>query len=153
METKKENIYHVIAREVKEYLFNDEASIEAIADVLRSLYSTSDINKRNKVNREYNIDAKCLFTDIDTAIKYLNELKRRGYTSIEEKWSGYEDNYFVAIMEEEENEDEYYRRLADEVGKRFRYLENKGVNAMKAFTKKRIKEMEEEIKRLKESLY
>lgn len=149
METKKENIYHVIAREVKEYLFNDEASIEAIADALRYLDTTWSITKRYKVNREYNIDAKSLFTDIDTAIEYLNELKRRGYTSIEEKWSGYEDNYFVAIMEEEESDDEYYRRLADEVWKRFKDLENK----KKAFTKKRIKEMEEEIKRLKETLY
>lgn len=63
---------------------------------------------------ESNIDDDKLFAaNIDDSIKYLKELKEAGWTRIEEEWSGYETNYFVACKYIKEPEDAYKSRITD----------------------------------------
>lgn len=61
---------------------------------------------------EGNIDYDKLFAaNIDDSIKYLKELKEAGWTRIDEEWSGYEHNYFVACKYVKEPKDAYKERL------------------------------------------
>lgn len=63
---------------------------------------------------EITIDSDKLFAaNIDDSIKYLKELKEAGWTRIEEEWSGYETNYFVACKYIKEPEDAYKSRITD----------------------------------------
>lgn len=73
--------------------------------------------ERKIVEHTETIDSTKLFCKIDDAVEYLKSLKSNGYTEIEERWSGYEDNYFVAIKMETETDYEYYRRFAKEVNR------------------------------------
>lgn len=72
---------------------------------------------RHKVVHEFTLEKNYLVNDtIDNIIEYLKDLKEKGYDSIGEEWSGYEDNYFVAYKHgDEETDEEYYKRLAQEV--------------------------------------
>lgn len=59
------------------------------------------------------IDSDKLFAlTIDESIKYLQEIKSKGYTQIEEKWCGYDDNYFVASRYTIEPEEKYEHRIS-----------------------------------------
>lgn len=61
---------------------------------------------------EITIDSDKLFSkNIDDTIDYLLELKKDGWTGIDEEWSGYEDNYFVACKYIKEPDDAYKDRI------------------------------------------
>ena len=65
---------------------------------------------------ESNIDDDKLFTaNINDSIKYRKELKEAGWARIDEEWSGYKTNYFVACKYVEEPDDAYKPRIADVV--------------------------------------
>lgn len=88
--------------------------------------------------------------DIDKIQLFLKDLKNEGYSEIKEKWSDYDDNYFVAIKYECEVDDEYYGRLQKELTPYLRAIEyNKSRIVEK---KKRIEELEKEIEKLKKEI-
>lgn len=68
-----------------------------------------------QVEHSKEISEEDLFGDIDAAIKLLQGLKNSGYTSIEQKWHGYEDNGFYAYKTELEYREEYELRLYKEI--------------------------------------
>ena len=93
---------------------------------------------------EITIDSDKLFSvNIDDSINYLLELKKDGWTGIDEKWSGYEDNYFVACKYIKEPEDAYKERLENLI---------KGYIPDILVEEKKIKEKEEMIEKLKKEL-
>ena len=81
---------------------------------------------RHKIVHEFTLEKNYLVNDtIDNIIEYLKDLKEKGYDSIGEEWSGYEDNYFVAYKhDDEETDEEYYKRLAHEVDNLYIELRN-----------------------------
>lgn len=90
------------------------------------------------------IDSDKLFlVNIDNTINYLLELKNDGWTGIDEKWSGYEDNYFVAYKYIKEPEDAYKFRLENFIKDYIPDIIAK---------EEKIKEKEEMIKKLKKEL-
>lgn len=95
---------------------------EAITNIIKR---DASIFERMYKKREYDIDEKMLFTDIDSVIKFLNSLKKDGYTNIEQKWSGYEDNYFVATKIEKETDEEMYERFCHEIEEEIEEIEKK----------------------------
>lgn len=70
-----------------------------------------ELDAKHKDNLVINSD-KLFAPTIDKSIKYLQELKNEGYTQIEEKWSGYEDNYFVASRYIMESKNDYKYRIS-----------------------------------------
>jgi hypothetical protein len=99
------------------------------------------------VKRTKEISKEDLFGDIDNVISFLKSLKKDGYNEIDEKWSGYEDNYFQAEKYTKETDEEFYSRIAYKVSETADYLKEK--KEKKAEKERRIKELEEEIRKLK----
>lgn len=114
---------------------------EAIQSI--SIHNKS-LLERAIVNHPLGIEEKKLFdVDIDVLIKYLTNLKEMGYTSISQRWSGYEDNYFEADKFGQETDDEYISRLYDIIIEEIYALKEKEEEARKD---------QEEIKRLEKRL-
>lgn len=135
MATLKENVF--------EYYYGDDEYFDEAFDGVMKTAPT----KRMVVPQTCYIEKKDLFGNIDNVIEYLKSLKSQGYVEIEEKWSGYEDNYFVAIKYEEETDNEYYGRLG-----RLTSDYSKGIATREEEKKrknKRIKELKEELRKLK----
>lgn len=67
------------------------------------------------VTRELDVDTNRLFGDsLGDTVAYLNEVKAQHpdkLLSLEEKWHGYEDNYFVFSYEELETDQEVADRM------------------------------------------
>lgn len=133
---------------IKEWIADDEVLYvdEAIARIEKR---DANALKRIKANHSKELDRDVLFNSIDNMIKLLQSLKAEGYTSVSQEWSGYEDNYFIADKYEMETDDEAARRLCMiindeimEIQREEELIENK---------KKRIKELEDELKKLKAS--
>ena len=133
---------------IREWIADDEVLYvdEAIARI-----ENRDANalKRIEVKHSKELDRYVLFNSIDNMIKLLQSLKAEGYTSVSQEWSGYEGNYFIADKYEMETDDEAAGRLCVsiyneimEIQREKELIENK---------KKRIKELESELKRLKAS--
>lgn len=128
---------------VRDYYCGEEEYFDEAFDYVMKTARTFRI----KVEHTCDIDNDDLFDGIDKVIEYLKGLKSKGYTRIEERWSGYEDNYFVAIKNEEEDDNEYYRRLAKLTDSASNVIEER--ESEKAEKEKRIKELEAELKKLK----
>lgn len=133
---------------IKEWIADDEIKYvdEAIARIEKRDANTL---KRIKANHSKELSKNILFDSIDNMIKLLQSLKAEGYTSVSQEWSGYEDNYFIADKYEMETDDEAAQRLCMiindeimEIQREEELIENK---------KKRIKELEDELKKLKAS--
>lgn len=105
--------------------------------------------KRKLVQRTFEIERDKLFGVIDNVVPFLMSLKEKGYVSIEERWSGYENNYFVAVKNGIENDEEYCERLAKMVNTVSKQIEER--EKKKGEKEKRIKELEFELRKLKET--
>lgn len=126
-----------LGKDKEKYL---EKAIESIHD--KSLF------EREIVNHPLEIEEKELFNDdIEKTIKFLTDLKEKGYTSISQYWSGYEDNYFRADKYELETDDEYTTRLYHIVNKEIDSLIEKEEEARK--DQEEIKKLEARIRQLK----
>ena len=69
--------------------------------------------REEKYREEYDIDSDKLFSEnIDDSINYLLDLKKDGWAGIAEKWSGYENNYFIAYRYIREPNDVYIERIS-----------------------------------------
>ena len=94
--------------------------------------------------KEIIIDSDKLFlVNIDNTINYLLELKNDGWDGIDEKWSGYEDNYFVAYKYIKEPDDVYKHRIEKLISDCIPDILEE---------EKKIKEKEEMIEKLKKEL-
>ena len=111
------------------------------------MQSNAKEQERKIVEHCLGIDKDDLFDNIDTTILFLKELKEKGFTRIEERWSGYEDNYLVAIKMEQEDDDEYSDRIALTIQEIICKEEIKVDNERKK--QKQIKELEKKIQELK----
>lgn len=138
MRTIKENVNDYYGGE-------DEFFNEAFVSVINTAPT-----KRQIVEHTCDIDKHDLFGNIDGVIEYLKSLKTQGYTIVEERWSGYENNYFVGIKKEEETDEEYYKRLGEMVTEYSEEIAKREEEEMKK--KKRIKELEEELRKIRNSL-
>ena len=141
-EELKENMATLKENVLEYYSGDDEYFDEAFDGVMKTAPS-----KRMTVPHTCDIEKKDLFCNIDNVIEYLKSLKSQGYVEIEEKWSGYEDNYFVAIKYEEETDNEYYRRLGELTSDYSEDIADR--EEEKKRKNKRIKELEEELRKLK----
>lgn len=91
----------------------DETSADDIEKALQRIeHSTNacELN-RKRMERVINVNEDKLFdVPIEDAINYLKTLN--GKHILEQRWSGYEDNYFVAVYDDAENDDEYVYRIS-----------------------------------------
>lgn len=71
----------------------------------------TDALARRKVWHSTYVDENFIFSGIDSVIHYLQELKKEGYTCLEEEWCEYESYDIKASKYEDETDDEYYTRL------------------------------------------
>lgn len=85
---------------------------EDVRSTFKELCKTDNLSRR-KVWHSLYIEPELIFSGIDSVIYYLQELKKEGYTCLEEKWDGYSSFHINASKYEEENDDEYYSRLID----------------------------------------
>lgn len=111
-----------------------EISKELYKKIRNWVYASDDFNLINEVwtkllnNKKINLerimvekesdclDEEKLFANtIDETLAYINSLKKEGWTSIKERWSGYENNYFVACKTVLENNDDYAERVGREI--------------------------------------
>ena len=128
------------------YDWCQETSYEYIAKTLRKI----NMNKLDTVH-EITISKNNLFGDIDKMICYLKQLKENGFDTIEEEWSGYETNYFVALKHHDiETDEEYYRRLAKEVD--YIILKEQEESRRREKTLNEINDLKEKIKQLEDEL-
>ena len=132
-----------IKEQVKDYYCGED---EFFNEAFDSFIKTAP-TKRQVVKHTCHIKSDDLFGNIDKVIKYLESLKSQGYVEIEERWSGYEDNYFVGIKNEEETDEEYYGRLGEIVSEYSMCIKKR--EEEKTRKNKRIKELEDELRKLK----
>ncbi|MBQ8709393.1 MAG: hypothetical protein IJ550_02260 [Bacteroidaceae bacterium] len=139
-----------LAKKVKDYYCSmDDRGDKYIEKALVALSKSEnhDAILRAKTKHTKDIDEDKLLGGIENAIAYLTSLKGEGYACIEQRWSGYEDNYFVAVKVEDETDGEYYRRLADAITLHVeQFLKKEDEENAK---KKRIQELEKELRQLK----
>lgn len=116
--TNEEKTY--IAGLVKNYVCSCcGCNYDHILKALDRIEKTGAYKEFFKRGKEYKdeagIDDDRLFArnGIDDSIKYLNELKEAGWTHIEERWTGYETNFFVAYKYVNEPDYIYKSRIAD----------------------------------------
>ena len=132
-----------IKERVKNYYWGED---EFFDESFNSCIKTTSA-KREMVEHTCDVEKDDLFGNIDSVIEYLKSLKLQGYVEIDERWSGYEDNYFVGVKNEEETDDEYYSRLGKIVSKYSMDIRKR--KEEEARKNKRIKELEEELYKLK----
>lgn len=87
----------------------DKEDHEVVLEILKGLDTFTMSVK--KVQHSIEIDREKLFGNIDDTIKLLEQLKKDGFTGIEENWIGYETNEFCAYKIEDETENELEQRL------------------------------------------
>ncbi len=148
-----------------------EISKELYKKIRNWVYASDDFNLINEVwtkllnDKKINLErimvekeSDCLDEDklfantIDETLAYINSLKKKGWTSIEERWSGYENNYFVACKAVLEDDNDYAERIGrkilnEEVRKEvLRREENERKKKEVKRLKDKIKEIEKSIK-------
>lgn len=105
-----------ITKEIRQWVKNTDWHYPGLGKECTEefLQSDTDEHERQIVEHTFELDEEEFFdVSIDETIAYLNVLKAKGYEHIEQRWSGYESNYFVACKWEAENDDEYAQRIAD----------------------------------------
>lgn len=107
-------------------------------------------DKRQIVEHADDVEKERLFNNIDDVIAYLQSLKSQGYTNLDERWSGYEDNYIVACKNEIETNEDFFKRICKEahiLAETYSNEESKK-KKIQAEIKKKQKEIEELKKKL-----
>ena len=127
-------------------LIKEELCDTSISDIDKALSRIAKNNSselvRLRVNRDEEIKESKLFdVSINDAIKYLKTFD--GNLILEQRWSGYEDNYFVATKADVENNEEYVYRLSRVIAREL----NKMRKEEKELARKR-----EELSRLKSEI-
>lgn len=136
--TKNEILSEILQR----WCYGNE---EYIKSAYKELCKTDALTRRKVWHSTY-VDKDFIFSNIDSVIDYLQELKKEGYTCLEETWTGYESYDIEASKYEYEDDSEYYKRLKNHLYSIIKArinieTQNKGKAA-------RIAELKAEIKRL-----
>ena len=97
--------------DIVRYEFEDWGYSEHVLKRVIETLKKNEADKRQIAKHVEHIDKEKLFNNIDNVIAYLQTLKSQGYTNLEERWSGYEDNYIVAWKNEFETNEEFYKRI------------------------------------------
>lgn len=86
---------------------------DTVASVIDRTLSDDDYNAKN-IRKEIDISRDMLFgKSVADVCTYLKSLEAKyGKGTLEEKWSGYEENYFVYEYDSVEDKDELYSRLS-----------------------------------------
>lgn len=121
---------------------------EYIKPAYKELCKT-DALARRKVWHSTSVDKNFIFSGIDSVIYYLQELKKEGYTCLEEQQDRYENYDIKAFKYEDETDDEYYIRLRDHLHRIIRErvkieTQHKGKAARIAELKAELKKLESE---------
>ena len=123
----------------------DKENHDVVSKILKDLDTSV-----KKIQHSIEIDREKLFGNIDDTIKLLEQLKKDGFTGIEENWIGYEDNEFCAYKIEDETEDELEQRLFNIVQNTvFKLAEDK---RKKDELKRKITDKQKELNELKKQL-
>ena len=139
----------IIAEEIINRGFFRKNEERFIVPVLTKYIQTHEMNKLT-VAQTTEINKGVILNNIDNAIESLKELKEQGYKAIDEKWAGYEVNYFVATKLTEETDDQYYKRIANDIKSDvWKMIEQEKT---KGDIENQIKELEEQIRILKSQI-
>lgn len=123
----------------------DKENHDVVSKILKDLDTSV-----KKIQHSIEIDREKLFGNIDDIIKLLEQLKKDGFTGIEENWNSYEDNEFCAYKIEDETEDELEQRLFNIVQNTvFKLAEDK---RKKDELKRKITDKQKELNELKKQL-
>ena len=87
---------------------------------------------------------------IKTLITFLQKKLSEGFTTVGERWSGYEDNYFVLCKDEMETVEDIVERLHSPISHNIATLMEEEYK--KAQNRKRIAELQKEIAKLKKDI-
>ena len=89
---------------------------DTVTSVIDRTLSDDDYNAKS-IRKENDISSDMLFgKSVADVCTYLKSLETKyGKGTLEEKWSGYEDNYFVYEYDSVEDKDEIYSRLREVV--------------------------------------
>lgn len=107
-------------------------------------------DKRQIVEHADDVEKERLFNNIDDVIAYLQSLKSQGYTNLDERWSGYEDNYIVACKNEIETNEDFFKRICKEAHTLAETYSNE--ESKKKKIQAEIKKKQKEIEELKKKL-
>lgn len=118
---------------------------EYIKPAYKELCKTDALTRRKVWHSTY-VNKNCMFSGIDSVIEYLQNLKKEGYTCLEEEWYGYESYDIKASKYEDENDDEYYARLNYHLYKIIK--ERINIETQSKGKAARIAELKAELKRL-----
>lgn len=118
---------------------------EYIKSAYEKLCRTDALTRRKVWHSNY-VDKKIIFSDVDSVIDYLQDLKKEGYTCLEEEWYGYESYDIKASKYEDETDDEYYGRLNYHLYKIIK--EKINIETQSKGKAARIAELKAELKRL-----
>lgn len=126
----------------------DKEDHDVVSKILKGL--DASLMSAIKVQHSIEIDREKLFGNIDDTIKLLEQLKKDGFTGIEENWIGYESNEFCAYKIEDETENELEQRLFRTVQNIvFKLAEDK---RKREEIKRKINDKEKELNELKKQL-
>ena len=121
----------------------------AEADMLFNCHVVEEDFTPREEYKTVDLDEDKLFGQTPSFIsKYLSEYEQKfGEGTVEQRWSGYEDNYFVYQYKGVEDDNVIEGRLYEHVSKEVdKYLKEKEKKLAK---EKRIKELEKELAKLK----
>ena len=129
----------------------DDSSKKSIVEAIGYIESTRGCELQPEiVEHSICLGEDELFTDIDSVIKRLTELKSAGYTFLWQNYFDY-DAYNVMVGKKElETNDEFYSRIHSAVTDRILTLKTK--IDFQSRTKRRIEELQKEINKLKGTL-
>lgn len=139
--TKNEILGEILQR----WYYGNEEYIKSAYEEL----CKTDALERRKVWHSLYIDSEVIFSEIDSVIYYLQELKKEGYTCLEEKWDGDSFYHINASKYEDETDNEYYVRLREHLYRIIKArinieTQNKGKAARIAELKAELKRLEKE---------
>ena len=142
----KEKLINRLKRTYCECVCFDISDIRKIVDELPESKFTPKL-----VDRDINADKDKLFDkNVQDVIDYLSSYK--DYT-FRQRWSGYENNYFVFSKQERETEEEVFERLYDVVNSKYsRLLDKKSEIEMLNLKKKELQDKIAELDKQIESL-
>ena len=136
--------------DIVRYEFEDCGYSDHILKRVIETLKKNEADKRKIANHTKDVEKERLFNNIDDVIVYLQTLKSQGYTNLEERWSGYEDNYIVAWKNELETNEEFFKRICKEAHTLAERYSNE--NAEKKKIQAEIKKKQKEIEELKKKL-
>lgn len=146
----KDKIRKELIDSIVDWYEDDGITKEIAAKLIDKLFKDNDYLPK-ETNREFDIEKEDLFgKSIKETCEYLKSLENKfGKGTLEEKWSGYEDNYFVYEYFSLENEEDIFNRLYNKAKEEAKHEAYKIEEDRKK--KEKIKALEKELSELRRS--